>query len=187
MQTSGSSSSIEELEPRPRVSLRWLLSTWLPPLIGVLVICGESTEAMSGQHTSIILRPLYNWLFGPISDATWDDLHHYIRKSGHFCGYGTIALLFVRAWYRSLWLRAAAVRRGAYQLARLRGQIRMQSAALALLCTAMVASGDEFHQTFVPGRTGLVSDVGIDTTGGAVFLLLCWMIVKLRGTTAVVE
>ncbi|MBX3120200.1 MAG: VanZ family protein [Fimbriimonadaceae bacterium] len=38
---------------------------------------------------------------------------------------------------------------------------------LSLLLTIFYAATDEYHQTFVPGRGGLVSDVLIDT-GGAV-------------------
>ena len=35
----------------------------------------------------------------------------------------------------------------------------------------LYAATDEFHQLFVPERTSLVSDVMIDTAGGAVGLL----------------
>ncbi len=41
---------------------------------------------------------------------------------------------------------------------------------IALMLTAMVAFADEFHQSFVPSRTGAVRDVGIDVCGGLLAL-----------------
>jgi len=43
----------------------------------------------------------------------------------------------------------------------------------------LYAASDEFHQIFVPSRTALVSDVIIDTTGGAIGLLLFWLTGKI--------
>jgi VanZ family protein len=37
------------------------------------------------------------------------------------------------------------------------------------------ASLDEFHQAFVPGRTPAVTDVLIDTTGGATAQFAAWL------------
>jgi VanZ family protein len=40
-------------------------------------------------------------------------------------------------------------------------------ALTAILLVAAYASLDEFHQLFVPGRTAAVTDVLLDTAGGA--------------------
>jgi VanZ family protein len=48
-------------------------------------------------------------------------------------------------------------------------------AGLALAVVFAYAASDELHQVFVPNRTALVSDVLIDTSGGASFLLLLWV------------
>jgi len=48
-------------------------------------------------------------------------------------------------------------------------------AGLALAIVFAYAASDELHQVFVPTRTPLVSDVLIDTSGGAVALLLLWL------------
>src|SRR5215475_4591129 len=101
----------------------------------------ESTEYLGSNHTSGPLRWLWEHLFGPVSEATWYELHHYLRKSGHFVGYGLVAL----AWLRAFWM----------SLPRLSF---VQSAALGLLGTAITASADEFHQSFLPNRTALASD-----------------------------
>jgi VanZ family protein len=53
----------------------------------------------------------------------------------------------------------------------------LRAAVLAVLCTIVVASLDEFHQTYLPGRTGVFRDVVLDTMGGVfaqTLLLLYW-------------
>jgi VanZ family protein len=44
----------------------------------------------------------------------------------------------------------------------------------------LYAASDEFHQRFVPTRTPLVSDVLIDTCGGAAGLFAVWIFGRLR-------
>lgn len=138
---------------------------WAPALIAVLVICAESTETLSAENTSGWLRPLFEHIFGRFQDANWDILHHYIRKSGHFVGYGTVGLTFLRAWLYTLGGQAwASVR-----------SWRVRSMLLAIASTAVIASCDEFHQTFLPGRTGTPVDVVLDTCGATTLCLLVWL------------
>ena len=68
------------------------LRTWLPVAICVSVIAMESTKYFGADRTSGPLRWLYESIFGPVANARWEMLHHYIRKSGHFLGYGTVRL-----------------------------------------------------------------------------------------------
>jgi len=75
-------------------------------------------------------------------------MHHIIRKCAHFIEYFILSLLILRG------IRAG--RRGT----------RLAWAATAILLVAGYAALDEFHQSFVPGRTAAVSDVLLDTTGG---------------------
>ncbi len=145
---------------------RGLLMNWLPALIGLGVLACESTEAFTASNTSSWLRPIWQGVFGMVSDVRWETIHHLIRKSGHFTGYGTESLLFLLGWLRTL-------RRSAGE-ALLR--FRLHAAALAILCTFLTASADEFHQTFLPGRTGVFSDVLLDTAG-AIAAQLLWMLV----------
>ena len=44
----------------------------------------------------------------------------------------------------------------------------------ALLTAVLLASSDELHQWFVPGRSGCVKDVCIDTVGAVAALLVIW-------------
>ena len=102
-------------------------------------------------------------LFGPVSDARWATIHHYIRKSGHFLGYGALGLAWLRAWWLSL--------------PRYRFLI---DAELALAGTALVASWDEWHQTFLPNRTGSPWDVLLDCCGALFMQWVAFIYLRLR-------
>ena len=152
--------------PRSDQDWRWWFKVWTPVVIAIAVICCESTGAMSSEHTSRFLRPLFERLFGRFSDTAWDLFHHVLRKSGHFVGYGTVGFTFLRAWLHTLG------RRGPMALL----AWRLESTILAIFSTAIVASCDEFHQTFLPGRTGTPVDVLLDTAGASTLCLLAWLI-----------
>jgi VanZ family protein len=115
---------------------------------------------------------LFQAIFGHIGDLHWDALHHFIRKSGHFVGYGLVALSFLRAWLYTL------VREKPKPLL----TWRLESCILAVLSTAIVASCDEIHQTFLPNRTGRAADVLLDTAGATCMCLLIWLTCWLRRT-----
>ncbi len=53
---------------------------------------------------------------------------------------------------------------------------RVEATILAIFSTALVASADEFHQSFLPSRTGTPLDVLLDTTGASALCLLVWLI-----------
>jgi VanZ family protein len=145
-----------------RHSYLFWLRAWLPVVAAICVIALESTAYLGADHTSVPLRWLFQHLFGPVSNANWERLHHFIRKSGHFLGYGTMGLLWLRAWWMSL-------PRSGFAL----------DASLALLGTAIVASTDEFHQSFLPNRTGVPSDVMLDCCGAIVLQLLVYIFMRL--------
>jgi VanZ family protein len=140
---------------------------WLPAILGVSVIVCESTETFSAANTSGPLRMVWQSLFGPVPDPRWTVLHHLIRKTGHFVGYGTLSLLFYHAWQRT---------------AAILGQrrLRIQNVLYALVCTLAVASGDEYHQHFLPGRTGVPQDVLLDMLGACTLQALFWLVLSVR-------
>jgi VanZ family protein len=139
------------------------VSAWWPVAVGIAVIAVESTKYLGADRTSGPLRVVFEALFGPVSNVNWDTVHHYIRKSGHFLGYGALGLTWLRAWWMSL--------------PRLRFPF---NAGLALTCTALVASSDEWHQTFLPNRTGTPWDVLLDCCGALFMLLAAFMVLRLR-------
>jgi VanZ family protein len=134
-----------------------LFFAWLPAAIGVLVICLESSDHLSAANTREFLQHLSAW-FG-VSPPNLISANHILRKTGHFAGYGTLSLLFYR---------------GRRQTGRIlsRRRIRVRDVAFAFVCTLVVASADEYHQSFLPSRTGQLKDVLLDMAGAALFLLL---------------
>jgi VanZ family protein len=50
----------------------------------------------------------------------------------------------------------------------------LRAALLAWLGTLSVAALDEWHQTFIPSRTGTVRDVGLDSVAGVAFLVIAY-------------
>jgi VanZ family protein len=145
----------------PKRTLGHWVYVWLPVVIGIAVIVIESTEFFGADHTSGPLRKLYEALFGHVSNARWENIHHYIRKSGHFIGYGLIGLAWLRAWWMTL-------PRSSF----------LPDAFLALLGTALVASCDEWHQTFLPNRTGTPWDVLLDCTGAITLQLIVYIFMR---------
>jgi VanZ family protein len=53
---------------------------------------------------------------------------------------------------------------------------RVEASILAIFSTAIVASCDEFHQTFLPGRNGSPVDVLLDTAGACTLCLMVWLV-----------
>jgi VanZ family protein len=152
----------QKLEERSsKYGLWYSINTWLPVVLGIAVIVAESTEFFGADHTSAPLRWLYEAIFGSVSDQTWEIVHHLIRKTGHFVGYGFIGLAWLRAWWRTL-----------------PHSRFLQDALLALLGTALVASGDEWHQTYLPNRTGTPWDVLLDCCGVITLQLLAYVFMR---------
>jgi VanZ family protein len=123
---------------------------------------------MSAANTSRWLLPIWVHLFGPVTPEKWAVIHHLIRKTGHFIGYGFVSLSFFYGWRSSLSTAARS-------LAAARGK----SALLAVACTLVVASADEFHQSFLPTRTASPYDVGIDVCGAIVMQMVLLSLLRI--------
>jgi VanZ family protein len=150
-------SGAEMLRGRLQVQLR----TWLPVLACTMVFAVESTPYLGADHTSAPLRRLTEALCGYGVDAHWVLIHRLIRKTGHFMGYG----IFSVACFRGFWITFESA---AFRLTR-----QLRAHGLAILATFLVASADEFHQSFLPNRCGQFSDVLLDTCGG---VALCFVL-----------
>ena len=103
------------------------------------------------------MRPWFEHLFGRLSDGVWWWCHHLFRKSGHFLGYGLVGVTFFRAW-------------------RMMQRTWRRSYLLGVGCTFLVACADEWHQTFIPSRTGTFTDVLLDTVGAGVVCGIVWIV-----------
>jgi VanZ family protein len=145
--------------------LQIFLKYWLPVLVWMLVIFSASADSKSYQHSSTLFEPLLHWLFPHMPEAQVAEIHHLFRKCAHLTEYAILALLLWRA-----------IRRPQKNETR---PWRWDEAGLTLACVFLYAATDEFHQIFVPTRTPLVSDVLIDTSGGALALIILWLARKL--------
>lgn len=55
--------------------------------------------------------------------------------------------------------------------------------ALAFFITVLVACFDEWHQSFIPGRGGMMQDVVLDSAGAFTMLVLFALLQRLRRRT----
>jgi VanZ family protein len=140
--------------------MRKVLYNWLPVVIWLAMITLESTDMMSGAHTESWLGVILKPLFGVIPHHRLEVINFLLRKTGHLTGYAILSLLFFRGLLRTF---SGPVQRWA---------------GLAIAFTALVASADEYHQSFLPSRTSSVYDVMLDTFGAVlmmtVVLLAFW-------------
>lgn len=134
-----------------------------PLLLWIAFISFASTDEFSADNTSRFIRPVLLWLFPNITEAKLATAHLLTRKAAHFGEYAILAFLARRAFVGS---SSAFIRRRWFEL--------------ALLLVVLNSLLDEFHQSFVPSRTGSIYDSAIDIAGGLTVLL----IFKLYGKRA---
>ena len=136
-----------------------LVRAWWPAVVWIGLITFESTDFFSSEHTGSLLYTLLTRLFGQINFYDFLIFHHYLRKTGHVVGYGMLSLLLLRGWRATL------------------GRVHtllLRTALLSWLGTAFVAAMDEWHQSYIPSRTGTVWDVALDSVAGVGFLLVAY-------------
>lgn len=144
------------------------LTAVMPAVIMMCLIFWFSARPadQSSRQSGIIVKAIVGVVdqVSELSDserqALSEKLEWPVRKAAHMTEYGVLALCFYWALYsyRIRWGRITA-----------------------LILTGIYACTDEFHQTFVPGRSGSPRDVFIDTAGAAVFLAVLWIIQRASG------
>ena len=138
--------------------MRWL-KIWWPAIAWAIVISSFSTGAFTSEHTSRFIIPVLHWLLPHASPETLSTVHHVIRKCGHFTEYFILSLLILRGFQAG------------------NREFGLRLALLSILMVAGYAALDEFHQSFVPGRGAAVSDVLLDTSGGAAGILIVALLI----------
>jgi VanZ family protein len=152
-----------------------LLKAWIAAILWLVVIAIESTAYLSAYNTSRILYPLFHYLFG-MDWRRFQYWHFYIRKGGHVVGYGILSFLLFRAWRATL-------------PSANHSNWTVRWSLIAILGTALVASLDEWHQSFIPSRTGKWEDVVLDTCAGIAtqILIFLWLSKSPSGPRKAVE
>lgn len=141
------------------------LKAWIAAGLWLGLIALESTSYASAANTGRFLYPLFHFVFG-VSAADFAGWNGHLRKIGHFVGYFTLSALMFRAWKNS-WPTIGEA-------------WRWQWAAMAFVVTAGVASLDEWHQTFLPSRTGTIHDVILDSTAALTAQVVIYILVSRR-------
>jgi len=152
-----------------------ILKTWIAAALWIGLIAIESTSYLSSENTSRFLYPIFHFLLG-LELERFDILHHHLRKIGHFVGYFALSLLLFRAWKATLHLPWAP-------------PWAWRWCVIAFWMSVLVASLDEWHQTFLAPRTGRFADVVLDSSGALtaqllIFLFLHWRSTRLTTSSA---
>ncbi|HEV2842136.1 MAG TPA: VanZ family protein [Chthoniobacterales bacterium] len=136
--------------------IRSLLKYWAPVIAWILLILLASGDLMSAEHTSRFLTPFLLWLNPDISAGTLTEIHFSVRKAAHITEYAILALLVSRGVFREPnpnWARSTLF-------------------VVAWIGCVLVATCDEFRQSFVESRGASPWDVMIDSAGAIFGLLL---------------
>ena len=135
--------------------MRRFLSLYLPLVAWLAFISYASSDSFNAGNTSRIIGPLVLWLFPNTSAETLLSIHIITRKAAHFTEYAILAFLAARAFRTSP--RPALAKRWFL---------------VSFVLVVAYALLDEYHQSFVPSRTGSIYDSLIDISGGLTALLL---------------
>ena len=145
-------------------SLPW--REWIPAIVWMILIAIESTPWLSSQNTGSVLSQVAGWLFGPLSSTRVNWFNTALREVGHVTGYGVLSWLLFRAWRATLRTSAAAW--------------AISWASIAFLMTVAVATLDEWHQTFLPSRSGSIHDVYLDSSAALTVQFLLFIVLRRR-------
>lgn len=132
-----------------------LVITWMT----VIFCFSKDPATVSNEKSDFVIESLTSvgidvgGIFGKMSTFI-------VRKMGHFTEYFILCILLIFA---------------------LKSKFKMKSNyIISIVITFLYACSDEFHQLFVPGRSGRIIDVLIDTTGGVLAIVICTIILKIK-------
>lgn len=124
----------------------------------------ESNET-SGGFIEFIYN-IYARIFGlpvaSVSSARIMELQFIFRKGAHFTIYLLLGFFFCNAYFQS----------GIVKL--------LPLGILSGISSVLYSASDEFHQTFIPGRSGEIRDVLIDSSGAIIGILIFLLILRCR-------
>ena len=140
-----------------------LVVAWMIVIFSFSAQPGEESADLSGGISHLFMT-IVNQLFR----LGWDDAQVLamteiwdfpIRKLAHMTEFGILAVFIFAALKHYAKIHTAK-----------------QRYLAAWIATVCYAATDEFHQLFVPDRSGNLFDVGVDSTGAFIALLLVFVV-----------
>ena len=127
------------------------LKVWYPALIiMVFIFIMSSFAASDSDKQSGLVVNIIETVFPDAKNI--DFLVTLVRKAAHFTEYAILGLLVARGL-----------------------KIYDKSPWFAIAICALYSASDEFHQTFVPGRSGELRDILVDTAGATFGTAIFWL------------
>ena len=122
--------------------VHWVLMLlWMGLIYYLSAQPAQASSELSSNVMHLLLQFIEN-----IIEVDEAFFHHLVRKGAHLSAYFILGILTMFALGTS----------------RFRGWFQV---GIAFGICVLYAMSDEFHQLFVPGRSGELADVGIDATG----------------------
>lgn len=142
---------------------------WLPATaVMCMIFCFSQMDADASSHLSggIVERVLTffgthgaAWLLD--SQKAFDTAEFLIRKCAHASEYALLGVTFVIPLKFHVGLAGKKL------------------ACVSVLAAVLYACTDEFHQLFISGRSGQLLDVGIDSLGACIGVMLCMLVLQI--------
>ena len=138
-----------------------LLVLWMGFIFPMSCENAEESSNTSGQTIRVVLSAVPEFEKQPeeVKVNIIEELQFIVRKSAHFIGYMILGILA-----SGLILQYENINK---------------KYPLAFLICVIYAISDEIHQLFVPGRSGQVRDVLIDSAGSLLGIILVMAFVKI--------
>lgn len=155
-----------------------IVLTLLPVLaVMVMIFCfssqdGEHSGALSAQIAAFVLRvvcPGFDRLAPAEQAAVFERCAHFVRKAAHFTEFALLGF-FLLGHFKALSVKLSLRR----------------PALFSALIGILYAASDEFHQSFVGGRSPGILDVGIDSAGvlfGILVMALLLLLFRAKAGT----
>ena len=182
--------------PSRRKTVFWILA--IAMMVMIFVFSSKSADDSTieshrvGKFIGYMLEyDFENWT-ADAQDRYAQKYDHAIRKTAHFLEYMTLAILIFGAVYDSPYeidedddeVEDVDNKKKKYELSdvkKKRKKIDAKNTRIPWCFATLYAISDEFHQTFVSGRSGEPLDVCIDGSGALLGVILAFAITKLIG------
>ena len=119
----------------------------------ILIFIMSSFAAVDSDQQSGLIVNALTTAFPDLKNI--DFLVNIIRKSAHFLEYALFGLLTARSF-----------------------RLSNKSGWFAVPFCAIYAATDEYHQTFIPGRSGELADILLDSLGATFGIFIYWLFTR---------